>query len=148
MDPAQERSTHQPSPRHQITLDQLLAAMPQRGEADAQREVIENTPSLVDVLSTDNIQTIMGSPTVRSSLPRLFELLPEQDRSVAGLNEVLRSPPFRAQVASLTHALQTSGASDILRSFGLPMDDNFSPYGLKAFFEALIKYQNDYELNQ
>lgn len=142
--PAQE-STTQPtaSPRNQITLDQLREALQTRNVdvSTAQRELVLTTPSALDLLNTEALEPVLPHSRLTELLPSLMEHLPEQDRSVDRLIQVLRSPPVRVQAAALSNALQSGQASEILRSFGLPVGDGQSPYGMKAFLDALIEYQ-------
>lgn len=108
-----------------------------------QRELVLTTPTLPDLLNVETLQPILENDAVKSKLPSLLEHLPEQDRDVNRIVEILRSPQLRSQAASLSYALQSGHAPDILRSFDLPVSDTNSSYGLKAFIEALLQFERE-----
>lgn len=136
-----------------ISLEQMRAALPSnRPRADAnanrndsirnalfeaQREVFLTTPTVLDLLNPDSMKSVLENPRVQAELPSLLEHLPEQDRSVDRIEEILRSPPLRAQLAALTHALQSGEATELIRSFDLPDPPRPGLFGLQTFIEAL-----------
>lgn len=134
------------APLNQITLDQMREALSSiRGSQEAQREVMLRTPALPDLLSMELLQPILEKPRVQEMLPSLLEHLPEQDRSMEGLIASLRSPPVRSQAVTIYRALLSSGARDLLHSFGLDDGENrLAPiFGPQAFLDSLSKLQKD-----
>ena len=121
--------------RHSTTNQQQLLQQ--------QRELVLTTPTLPDLLNVETLQPILENDIVKSKLPSLLEHLPEQDRNVDRITEILRSPQLRSQAASLSYALHSGHAPDILGSFGLPVSDTNSSYGLKAFIEALLQFESE-----
>lgn len=105
--------------------------------AQAQREQVLSTPTITELLNPDTLKAALEDPRVQEQLPNLLQHLPDQDRSVDRISELLRSPPLRTQAASLTNALQSGQAAELIRSFELPDAPAHEVYGLRAFLEAL-----------
>lgn len=127
-----------------ITLDQMRAALPSRGAtslADTQREMVLTTPSLGDLLNPEVLTDALADERLQALLPDLLQHLPEQERSVGQIPEILRSPPLRSQAASLSQALRSGQAEELIRSFELPVPSNMSAYGLRAFLDALLELE-------
>lgn len=127
-----------------ITLDRYQSLVPESVLAQRREEILK-TPNLLDVLNVDALQPIIQDPKFQEKLPSLLEHLPEQDRSAENLIQVLRSPSLRGQVMALSNALHSGHANEILSSFGLPSssEQQVYQYGLKQFYDALMKYQRD-----
>lgn len=123
----------------------MRAALPQRtggaSLAEAQRELVLTTPSISELLNPETLRDALADERMQALLPELLEHLPEQDRSVERIPELLRSAPLRAQAAALTQALQSGQAADLIRSFELPESGSGSLYGLKAFLDALLELE-------
>lgn len=142
------------APAAAITLEQfqqMMAAMPtrqgQQGQSQqalvaAQREMMLTTPGVLELLSSEAMTVALADTRVQAALPSLLEHLPAQDRDVTDIAQLLRCPPLRSQAAALTSALQSGQAAELIRSFELP-GDAASPYGLRAFLDALIRLQRD-----
>lgn len=136
--------------RGQITLEQMRQALGGRRTVDnaallaAQRELMMTTPTVDDLLSVDRLRSALDDPRMQEAMTSLYQHLPEQDRSVAGLEQVLRSPPLRSQAATLSHALrQSAQPNELLRSFEFPSTSE--GYGPKALLDALLKLQKQSE---
>lgn len=135
-----------------ITLDQMRQAFQNRRSqardspstlalAQAQRELILTTPSLVDLLNYDNLRPALADPDFQEAVKELFVHIPEFDRSLDGVEQVLRSPQLRSQASSLSQAFQSGQASDMLRMFGLPTPESGDGYAMRAFLDALLVLQ-------
>lgn len=136
----------------QITLQQMRQALESRSRASPtptaalekeQRELIATTPTVGDLLSLDNLRTALADNRVQEAMIDLFQHLPEQDRSVDAIEQVLRSPPLRTQAAALSQALQSEQAAELLRSFELPMPETEGGYGLQMLLDALLKLEKE-----
>ena len=99
------------------------------------------TPSLSDLLNPEALAESLADERLQALLPDLLQHLPEQDRSVSQISEILRSPPLRAQAAALSHALRSGQAAELIRSFEMPAPLNMSMYGLRAFLDALLEME-------
>lgn len=106
----------------------------------AQREAVLTTPTISELLNPDTLKSVLEDPRIQAQLPSLLEHLPEQDRSVDRIPEILRSPPLRSQAAALSNALQSGQASELIRSFELPNMPG-EMYGLLAFIIALKAFE-------
>lgn len=152
--PATSPAPAAPASFQPITLDQMRAALPSHtgaqpaapsgataALAEAQRELVLTTPSLVELLSPETLRTALSDERLQALLPALLQHLPEEDRSVERIQELLRSPPLRAQAAALTQALQSGQAAELIRSFELPASQSLGGYGLRAFLDALVELE-------
>eukprot|EP00177_Eucheuma_denticulatum_P008457 GFKZ01015379.1.p1 GENE.GFKZ01015379.1~~GFKZ01015379.1.p1 ORF type:complete len:162 (-),score=25.44 GFKZ01015379.1:1282-1767(-) len=146
-------STTAPAPAP-ITLDQMRhafqthRAQPRDSPstlalAHAQRELVLTTPTLVDLLNFDNLRPALDDPAFQDALKELFVHIPEFDRSLDGVEQVLRSPQLRSEASSLSQAFQTGQASDMLRMFGLPTPESGDGYAMRAFLDALLMLQQE-----
>lgn len=132
--PLTQGSTSNPG----VTLAGLQEAM-----AGATATLAQATPTLGEVLHPDVMGDVLNSTEMVAELPKLAEYLPGGERSdVESILNVLRSPALRAQAASLTNALASGGAADLIASFGLPGGDPgattaVGAAGLNAFFASL-----------
>ncbi|CAN8075889.1 unnamed protein product [Agarophyton chilense] len=127
-----------------INLERHHGTIP--GTALAQlREQVSKTPTLVDLLDMEILRPVLQDPAFQDKIPSLLEKLPEQDRSVDKLADVLRAPSLKTQASALSNALHSGHANEILSSFGLPTSSGqeLHHYGLKQFLDALVKYQRD-----
>lgn len=101
------------------------------------------TPTLGDLLHPAVMKPALESPEMIAELPKLATFLP--DGEAIGIDSVLgalRSPALRAQAASLTNALASGGAGDLIATFGLPSDNPnaaaaVGAAGVQAFFASL-----------
>lgn len=125
-------------------MDRYQSMIPEAVLAQRREEILK-TPNLLEVLNAEALQPIMQDPKFQEKLPSLLEHLPEQDRSAEKLIEVLRSPSLRAQVMALSNAFHSGHANELLHSFGLASssEQQAYQYGLKQFYDALVKYQRD-----
>lgn len=138
--------------RGQITLEQMRQALESRSQASAnptsvlaiaQREMVATTPTVGDLLNIDNLRTTLADSHMQEAIADLFQHLPEQDRSLDAIEQVLRSPPLRTQAAALSQALQSEQVTELLRSFELPVPETQGGYGLRTFLDALLKLEKE-----
>lgn len=138
--------------RGQVTLEQMRQALESRSQAPAtttsdlamaQREVMATSPTISDLLNVDNLRTTLADSHVQEAITGLFEHLPEHDRFLDAIEQVLRSPPLRAQAAALSQALQSEQAAELLRSFEFPLPDSQGGYGLRMLLDALLKLERE-----
>ncbi|KAI0567474.1 Proteasomal ubiquitin receptor Rpn13/ADRM1 [Gracilaria domingensis] len=127
-----------------INLERYQGMIPGTALAQRREEVLK-TPTLLDLLNMDILQPALQSSSFQEKIPALLAKLPEQDRSIDKLADVLRSPSLRGQAAALSNALHSGHANEILSSFGLPVSSGqqIYRYGLKQFLDALVKYEKD-----
>eukprot|EP01092_Planopodium_desertum_P009543 TRINITY_DN408_c0_g1_i4.p1 TRINITY_DN408_c0_g1~~TRINITY_DN408_c0_g1_i4.p1 ORF type:complete len:187 (+),score=24.35 TRINITY_DN408_c0_g1_i4:141-701(+) len=100
----------------------------------------DSGPELLDVLKADNLKSIVSDKSVQE---RLFPLLPEHDRSVTGLEDVLRNPQYQQAVRVLQAALQSGHLSTILRELKVDPSKVGSATGVPAFLKALEIYASE-----
>lgn len=144
--------TETPAARTPITLEQVRAALtPQReqaGDLARQREILHTTPTPMDLLNMDDLKPILEDARVQQGLGKVMELAPPDDRGAEHIDAVLRSPALRAQAATLSAALNTEQAGELLRSFGFHEEapggsSSSSPFGVRAFLDALLRIQRE-----
>mmetsp|Transcript_5828 Transcript_5828/g.17446 ORF Transcript_5828/g.17446 Transcript_5828/m.17446 type:complete len:288 (-) Transcript_5828:177-1040(-) len=119
--------------RAQITTEQLESIL-----ESISRTVPTDTPSVSELLGPDIVIPILRDPAIEESLQSLVEHLPDGDSSPEALAELLRSPQFRQQVASLSHALQSGQGTELLRSFGIESDSTGN--GVAALLQHLLRH--------
>jgi hypothetical protein len=130
-------STSDPGNALAQALAAALARSGHGGLQQQQQQQVDPGPSLLDVLRPDAVAAALGEDgpaRLAEAAERLAEFLPEGEgqRGAQGLLDNVRSPQFRAQVASLAHALQT-GQLD-LATFGL---SGARGYSMRDFVDAL-----------
>lgn len=81
------------------------------------------TPTPRDLLQSDLLAEALRDPAVVDGLKTLVDDVPPDDRTTAGVRDVLQSAELDSQAASLSAAL-TSGhdADDLLRGLGIDID--------------------------
>eukprot|EP00802_Teleaulax_amphioxeia_P020609 Tamp_20902.p1 GENE.Tamp_20902~~Tamp_20902.p1 ORF type:complete len:340 (+),score=103.74 Tamp_20902:2-1021(+) len=133
----------------QASLQQILANLGggagggqgnrQSMHAMAAAQANREGPSLSDVLEGRQVQQALSH--IPELQQELLEQLPEGDRSVAALNEVLRSPQLSQAVGQLDHVLQSGQGRELLLSFGLQPAQGFDMYGPPAVGNMLDQIQ-------
>eukprot|EP00871_Galdieria_phlegrea_P001557 jgi/Galph1/2401/GphlegSOOS_G1035.1 len=101
-----------------------------------------STTNLEQIVCSEQVLSLLQDSKLQPTASSLFELLPEDDRSVEGLQQVIRSAPFREQVSILNAALQSPYAGQVLISLGFPEAVNDGPDYVKAFIRAVIRKKN------
>ena len=110
----------------------------QMEEMRAQQAAI---PNVLDLLQADATTSALQDPGVQKRLSQLLEQVPEHDRNIDIIPELLRCGPVRSQAIALSQAIRTGHADEILRSFGLHPEAG--ALGLNALISALRKIQNE-----
>ncbi|KAJ1892280.1 hypothetical protein LPJ66_006441 [Kickxella alabastrina] len=119
-------------------LRQLLSGIsvppPSEGFASQQRGLQQGGLQLGDVLTVDNLATVLGDQQMRQAL---FPTLPEGmvgDR--ASVEQVLRSPQFQQALAGLSQALASGQLAPLVGQLGLAPEAGNS---VEAFLVAIEK---------
>lgn len=76
-----------------------------------------------------------------AALARLLPLLPEGQRTVGDLRDIVHGPQFRQTLGSLSHALNTENMQSVFANFGLRPTDGADALargdGIAAFLDAI-----------
>ena len=94
--------------------------------------ILQNGPSLAEVLKPETIIPLLSNPEIQS---RLEQYLPEEHRNAAAIMDLANSVQFQQQIVSFSQALQ-SGQLDV-RHFGLN-PEGFSVADFLASIEAAV----------
>lgn len=127
------------------TLQQVLASMSNTSTYPATTNQMI-TPLLTELLDPEIIEPVLRSPHLESFLPRLRQLLPQDDQDdPAALYNVIRSHPLRAQASALTNALASGSTRELLHSFSMPPDSGAGSVGVagvQAFLRSLLALED------